>query len=126
MDLKEALVIVRDLADGLQAPQGVAVDGADNLYVSESGAGRVDLLIRTFKLIPLRAGTRSSKGPVCIDIQRAVGFDDPITLQGSPGVQVVQQPGTGSRGAVLMVDCPPSLACGVTAIAGTWRDVLQF
>lgn len=116
----------RDLADGLQAPQGVTVDGADNLYVSESGAGRIDLLIRTFKLLPLRAGTRSSTGPVCIDIQRAVGFDDPITLQGSPGVQVVQQPGTGSRGAVLIVDCPQSSACGVTAISGTRRDVLQL
>jgi hypothetical protein len=115
-----------DLANRLQAPQGVAVDAADNLYFSESGAGRVDLLVRTFKLVPLRAVTRSSTQPMCIDIQRAAGFDDAITLQGSAGVQVVQQPGTGSRGAVLVTGCSGTPACVVTAASGTWHDVLRL
>jgi hypothetical protein len=117
----------RALADGLKAPQGLAVDGADNLYFTEAGAGRVDLLIRTFKLVPLQTVTPSAAQPVCIDIQRAAGFNEPITLEGNPGVEVVQQPGTGSRGAVLVTSgCQGTPACGLTAVSGTWRDRLQL
>ena len=94
--------------------------------MSEAGAGRVDLLIRTFKLVPLDAETRSATLPVCIDIQRAAGFTNAITLEGSPGVEVVQQPGTGSRGAVLLTDCQGTSVCRVTAISGTRRDGLQL
>jgi hypothetical protein len=116
----------RDVATGLQGPQGLAVDGADNLYFTESGAGRVDLLVRTFKLVPLRPLTPSASQPVCIDIQRAAGFADPITLEGSAGVQVVRQPGTGTRGAVLVTGCQGTSACSITAISGTWRDLLSL
>src|SRR5579859_604954 len=45
----------QDLAGKLRAPQGLATDDAGNLYVSESDAGRVDLFIRSFKLVPLEA-----------------------------------------------------------------------
>jgi len=116
----------RDLADRLQAPQGLAIDGPDNLYFSEAGAGRVDLLIRAFKLVPRRAGAPSSTQPVCIDIERAAGFNDAITLEGTGGVHVLEQPGAGTRGAVLLMGCTGTSPCGVTALSGTRRDVLQL
>jgi hypothetical protein len=113
----------QDLASRLGAPQGLAVDGADNLYFTEEDAGRVDLLIRTFKLVPLQAVADSSTQPVCVDVSRASGFADEVTLEGSAGLQVVQQPGAGSRGALLVTGCQTS-PCPLTAISGSRRDTL--
>jgi hypothetical protein len=113
----------RDLADRLAAPQGVVPDAADNLYFSEEDAGRVDLLIRTYKLVPLQPVVDSSTQPVCLEIARAPGFSGDVTLQGSPGLEVVEQPGTGNRGSVLVTGCQ-SAPCPVTATAGGRKDVL--
>lgn len=116
---------LKDLADGLLAPQGLAVDGADNLYFSEEDAGRVDLVIRTFKLVPLRPVRDSASQPVCVDVVRAPGFDAPITLLSSPGVTVVTQPGLGNQAAVLVSGCVTT-PCALTAVSGTWHDVLSL
>ncbi|MGH7877719.1 MAG: hypothetical protein ACRENM_08615 [Candidatus Dormibacteraceae bacterium] len=113
----------RDLADHLQAPQGLTVDQADNLYLSEEDAGRVDLLIRTFKLTPLSAISDSATQPICIDVQRATGFSGPIELHPSSGLQVVQQPGVGSRGAILVTGCR-NQACQLIASSGARSDLL--
>ena len=112
-----------DLADRLAAPQGIMPDAADNLYFSEEDAGRVDLLVRTFKLVPLNAVRDSSTQPVCVDVTRASGFGHEVTLEGSPGLKVVQQPGTGNRGAVLVTGCGTA-PCTLTAAAGSRADRL--
>jgi hypothetical protein len=112
-----------DVADHLAAPQGIAVDEAGNLYVSEEDAGRVDLLIRSFKLVPSGRLSTSATQPVCVDLARAPGFQGDIQLTGSAGLDVVQQPGTGSRGAVLVTGCQPN-ACSLTATSGSRTDRL--
>jgi len=112
-----------DLADHLKAPQGLALDQADNLYFSEEDAGRVDLLIRTFKLIPLSAISDSATQPVCIDVQRAIGFTGSIELHPSSGLQVVRQPGLGTRGAILVTGCR-NQACQLIASSGARIDLL--
>ncbi len=111
-----------DLADRLAAPQGIMPDPADNLYLSEEDAGRVDLLVRTFKLVPLNAVRDSSTQPVCVDVTRASGFGDEVTLEGSPRLNVVQL-GTGSWGAVLVTGCRTA-PCTPTATAGSRSDRL--
>ena len=111
------------MADRLQAPQGLAVDGADNLYYSEEDAGRVDLLVRTFKLRPLPVVAESATQPLCIDLSRAAGFNGAISLSGSDGLRVLQQPGGGSTGAVLVTGCATS-PCALTAHSGARSDVL--
>ena len=113
---------IRNVLTGLAAPQGLAVDGADNLYFTEEDAGRVDLLVRTFKLAALPAVSASSTQPVCVHVRRAEGFTDPITLIGGDGVRVLQQPGSGSEGSILVGSCPAG-GCMLTARAGSRSDV---
>lgn len=112
-----------DLASRLLAPQGLVVDSADNLYFSEEDAGRVDLLIRTFKLVPLQTVADSSTQPICIDVARASGYTGAVRLHGSAGLAVVQQPGEGNRGAVLVTGCQAS-PCTLSADSGTRHDIL--
>ncbi len=114
---------VRDVLTGLAAPQGLAVDAADNLYFSEEDAGRVDLLVRTFKLAPLPALAASATRPVCVHVRRASGFTDPVTLIGGDGVRVLRQPGGGDDGSVLVTGCGAS-GCSVTARAGFRSDMI--
>jgi hypothetical protein len=112
-----------DVVSHLAAPQGIAVDGADNLYVSEEDAGRVDLLVRTFKLIPLAPVPDSPVQPVCVDLVRAAGFSGDVALSGDAGLRVVQQPGTGGQGAILVTGCRPD-PCRLTATSGGRTDTL--
>jgi hypothetical protein len=113
---------VNDVLTGLAAPQGLAVDGADNLYFTEEDAGRVDLLVRTFKLAPLPAVRASSRQPVCVQVRRAPGFTAPITLSGGSRLQVLSQPGSGDVASLLVTGCPTG--CQLTARAGARTDVM--
>ena len=93
------------LLRGLGSPQGVALDGAGNLYYTESSAGRVGRLNRAFLLGTPRV-TRLSGGrlQVCLAVERAAGFSAPlqVTIPSQPGVHVlrVRQPAPDSSGAV--------------------------
>jgi len=117
--------VATDLVSRLSAPQGLAVDSANNLYFSEEGAGRVDLLIRSFKLVPVLSVPPSATQPVCINLARASGFAGNVTLQGGAGLEVVQQPGAGAQGAVLVTGCQVS-ACQLKASSGSRSDTLQI
>src|SRR5207244_3070407 len=57
-----------DVIRRLAAPQGLAVDDAGNLFLSEESAGRVELLVRTFKIEPQANTTAAPGHPLCIDI----------------------------------------------------------
>lgn len=109
-----------DLVSGLAAPQGLAVDDAGNLYVSESSANRVDLAIRSFKLVPLGTVTDSALQPDCIDLVRGPGFETPVHLSAGAGISIVKQPGTGDQGAILVTGCRIA-PCQLTADAGGGR-----
>ncbi len=86
-------------------PQGIALDGADNLYFTEFYGGRIDRLIRTFYLQPPTV-TRIASGiyRVCPMIARATGFSDPLSIStaSKTGVSALQlvEPGTDSSGAI--------------------------
>ena len=65
----------------------------------------------------------SATQPLCIDLSRAAGFNGAISLSGSDGLRVLQQPGGGSTGAVLVTGCATS-PCALTAHSGARSDVL--
>jgi hypothetical protein len=72
----------RDLASGLRNPQGLDFDGAQNLLVTESDNGRVDLVVTTFAVTVPPANVQLAPGqPVCFGVVRAPGFTDPIQVQ---------------------------------------------
>ena len=112
-----------DLAGSLLEPQGLGFDGAGNVLVSETAAGRLDVFIRTFKLVP--AGGRPAPGqPLCLTVFRAPGFGGDVRLSAGAGVEVIRQPGTGTAGTVLIqpsAGCA-NLGCKVTASSGTLAD----
>jgi len=112
-----------DLAANLLQPQGLGFDGAGNVLVTEASAGRLDVFIRTFKLIPV-AGAPAPGQQVCVHILRAPGFSADVELLPPDGGAVIQQPGSGDRGEVLF---PASHACGqpgcaVSAVSGGLAD----
>jgi sugar lactone lactonase YvrE len=90
---------------GIQQPQGIALDYADNLYYTEFNTGRIDRVIRTFFLDTPKV-TRTAPGTyrICPVIRRAAGFTRPLGLYtGSnltTSIPQVVQPGTDSSGAI--------------------------
>jgi sugar lactone lactonase YvrE len=99
-------------------PQGIALDGADNLYFTEFYGGRIDRLIRTFSL-QRPTVTRIATGiyRVCPTIARATGFTDPLTISmaSTSSVAAVQlvEPGTDSSGAIEVRTSDPSIRISV-------------
>ena len=112
-----------DLVGNLLEPQGLDFDGAGNIFVTEAAAGRVDLVIRSFKLVPLSGARPPAGGSLCIDLVRAPGFTSAIELAGGVGVSVLTQPGTGTRGSVVLGNCGQRY-CQVSARAGNRTDDL--
>jgi len=90
---------------GVNQPQGIALDDADNLYYTESGNGRIGRVVRSFILDPPKV-TRTIRGTfiICPVIRRAAGFQDALSLVtgSSPTTAILQlvQPGTDSSGAL--------------------------
>jgi DNA-binding beta-propeller fold protein YncE len=113
----------RDVATRLQAPQGVTFDDASNVVISEEDAGRVDLLIRTFKIVPLSSTRPAAGRSLCIDLARGPGFSDAVTLSGDSGLQIVKQPGTGAQGEVVLRGCSRD-PCRLTASSGSLTDYI--
>ena len=90
---------------GVNQPQGIALDGADNLYYTETARGRIARVVRSFTLDPPKV-TRTTRGTfiICPVIRRAAGFQDALSLVtgSSPTTAMLQllQPGTDSSGAL--------------------------
>ncbi|HKV31073.1 MAG TPA: hypothetical protein VJT14_08665 [Candidatus Dormibacteraeota bacterium] len=97
---------------GIQQPQGIALDSADNLYYTEFNTGRIDRVIRTFVLDTPKV-TRTPRGTyvVCPAIRRAQGFTRPLGLLAPSKSLTLQllQPGTASSGAVEVQTSEPSI-----------------
>lgn len=110
-----------DLVSGLVAPQGLVFDRADNAIVSEEDAGRVDLAVRSFKLVPV-AGAKDGED-VCIDIVRAPGFGGDVRLSAGGGLAVLSNPGGASQGSVRLKSCGEA-PCLLTARSGGLSDQL--
>jgi hypothetical protein len=112
-----------DLAGNLLQPQGLGFDDAGNVLVTETSAGRLDVFIRSFKLVPT-TGLPAPGQPVCVHLVRAPGFSAEVQMLAPDGGAVIRQPGTGDVGEVLF---PSSHACGqpgcfVRAVSGGLAD----
>mgnify|MGYP001334082768 CR=1 FL=1 len=90
---------------GIRGPQGIGLDGADNLYYTEFDAGRIIRMVRTF-MLDTATVTRTSRGTlvICAGLRRAPGFTTPLTIaSGSTSATTVlrlEQPAADSWGGV--------------------------
>ncbi len=90
---------------GIRGPQGIGLDGADNLYYTEFDAGRIARIVRTF-IISKASVTRTTRGTdvICFKLLRAAGFSSPLTV--TPGssaataILQLEQPGANSSGGI--------------------------
>jgi sugar lactone lactonase YvrE len=93
-------------------PQGIALDGADNLFFTEFNLGRIGRVVRTFLLDPAMV-TAAGAGHfiVCPNVRRAAGFTDPLTITVSSTLPITvlrqTEPGSDTSGA-LEVQTPAS------------------
>lgn len=87
----------------IRGPQGIALDGADNLYYTEFDAGRIARIVRTFSL-DRSSVSRTNRGTdvVCLGLRRAAGFTSALTLVAAPKasttVLALRQPTADSSG----------------------------
>lgn len=93
------------LIAGVRGPQGIAMDGAGNVYYTEYDAGRVGRLVRAFALSPSVAFRSGSRIAVCPGIVRAAQDRGPLDLAVTGGLQPtrVEQP-TDTSGGYLEFD----------------------
>jgi len=109
---------------GIQQPQGIALDAADNLYYTEFNAGRITRIVRSFVIDPAKV-VRTAQGTyvICPVIHRAPGFTGALEIQteSSAKIQVLRlvQPGTDSSGAIEVRSSQPSIAISIVAGAGS-------
>ena len=102
------------VASGLRNPQGLAFDGAQNLLVTESDNGRLDLVVTSFAVtVPTGVIQLSPGQGVCYGIVRAPGNTDSITVHESVGAMPATDPLTGSQGEVIPGRCTLA-ACTVS------------
>jgi len=101
---------------GIQQPQGIALDGADNLYYTEFNSGRIDRVVRSFVLDPAKV-TRTAQGTyvICPVIRRAQGFSQPLGLSAPTNALTLHlvQPGTTSSGALEVATSEHSITLTV-------------
>ena len=105
-----------DLASGLSNPQGLDFDGAQNLLVTESDNGRVDLVVTAFAITVPPSNVQLTPGqPVCFGVVRAPGFTDPIQVQEVLNGLPVADPSGDAPGRLVPGRCdqPP---CAVTLV----------
>jgi hypothetical protein len=115
-----------ELASGLGQPQGLGADPADNLIVTEEDNGRVDAIVRTFKLPQglASAPALAAGKDACVALDRAPGFTGAVTIDPGSGYTVTTQPGTGSVGAIRFTGCTGLCRVRVTVHSGARTDAV--
>ena len=105
------------MMSGINQPQGIALDGADNLYYTETGNGQIGRVVRTFILDPPKVtGTSRGTFVICPTIHRAAGFSKPLKLlaPNAPAATLqLVQPGTDSSGALEVQTAEHSVTINV-------------
>ena len=116
------------LATGLRNPQGLGFDGAQNLLVTESDNGRLDLVVTSFAVTVPSGVVQLSPGQgVCYGIIRAPGNSDSITLHESVGALPAADPLTGVQGEVTPGRCTLPACTVQLAIQGpSGIELAQF
>jgi hypothetical protein len=109
----------RDIARGLGNPQGLGFDGAQNLLVTESGTGRLDLVVKTFVLQVPAPNIRLVPGQaVCLGILRAKGFNGALNVESVAGATIAAQPSASAAFEVVPGPCAQA-TCTVSVVLGS-------
>lgn len=96
----------RDIARGLRNPQGLGFDGVQNLLVTESDAGRLDLVVETFAIeVPVPAVRLVPGQAVCLGILRGPGFTAPLNVEEIIGATIDAQPSGAASFEVVPGPC---------------------
>lgn len=108
----------RNVAQGLRNPQGLGFDGAQNVLVTESDAGRLDVIVKTFVVeVPAPAVRLAPGQGVCLGILRAKGFSGQLTVDQLTGASIAVAPTSAS---FEVVPDPCSLAvCPVSIVVSS-------
>src|SRR5262249_49592852 len=97
----------RNVATGLRNPQGLGFDGAGNILVTESDAGRLDLVVTTFMAeVPSGTVQLAPGQGICIGLLRAPGNGEEVKIHRATGALSVVDPLGGSQGEVHPARCP--------------------
>ena len=118
----------RDVARGLSNPQGLGFDGAENVLVTESTAGRLDLLVKTFVLeVPAPNVRLVAVQAVCLGILRAKGFTGALNVESVSGATIVAQPSASASFEVVPEPCAQA-TCTVSVVVGSpsGRELASF
>jgi hypothetical protein len=117
-----------NVATGLRNPQGLDFDGAQNLLVTESDNGRVDLIVRTFALTVPPPAVRLVPGQgVCLGITRARGYSAPLSIGQITGATVTQPPGAASSFEVVPQPCAAAVCTvSLTMTSPAGREFAYF
>ena len=121
-----------NVASGLSNPQGLDFDGAQNLLVTESDSGRLDLIVKTFALTVPAPAVRLLPGQgVCLGITRGSGLHSLAERRPGHRRHRHHPPGTSNSFEVLPQPCSAAactVSLQVTSPAGrefayfTYRD----
>lgn len=105
-----------NVASGLSNPQGLDFDGAQNLLVTESDRGRVDLIVRTFAIrVPAPAVRLKPGQGVCLGITRAQGYTASLNVDQVTGATVTTQPSASASASFEVL--PQSCAAAVCTVS---------
>ena len=118
-----------NIAAGLRNPQGLDFDGAQNLLVTESDNGRVDLIVRTFALrVPAPAVRLLPGQGVCLGITRARGYSAQLSVGQLTGATVRQAPSASGYFEVVPQPCAAGAVCKVSVVvtSPTGREFAYF
>ena len=95
-----------DLAGGLRNPQGLGFDGAQNVLVTESDNGRLDLVVKTFAVqVPSGVVQLVPGQTVCFGVLRGPAFTAAVAVKEIVGGLPVVDPAGGTAGEVLPALC---------------------
>jgi hypothetical protein len=109
----------RNIAGGLRNPQGLGFDGAQNLLVTESDAGRLDLVVKTFAIqVPAPAVRLLPGQGVCLGILRAPGFGSALHVEEITGAAVRVEPSGSASFEVVPALCAQAV-CTAWLVVGS-------
>lgn len=117
-----------NVAQGLRNPQGLGFDGAQNVLVTESDAGRLDLIVKTFAVQVPAPGVRLLPGQgACLGILRAPGFTDALNVEQITGATARAEPAGSGSFEVVPAPCATA-TCTVSVVVASpaGREVASF
>lgn len=106
----------RNVATGLRNPQGLGFDGAQNILITESDAGRLDVIVKTFVVqVPAPAVRLVPGQGVCLGILRARGFTGELTVSQVSGGTVLTPPSASASFEIVPDPCSQA-TCTVSIV----------